>query len=577
MLLRVYIFTAVFLFQLIAVAQKGVPASFTTVNGLPDDNVTCMLTDRQGFIWLGTLNGLCRFDGTHFYTFPGGTIQSNKIAGDIILDLEEDGDYVWVAHRFGLSRINKYSFECNNFQNSETGRLYIHRRSIRDIYKDSLGNIWLAGDHELLRFNKASNSLITMVDFEKIFRPGKNTQITKIIPAGGNQLLLFMINGWMKYNIQRNAVDTQQINSIPVNLMRGENLRLRSYWNTFLSNHFVGYNKETKSITFSNAKTPGAIGRVTNLYVDSNLHILVTQEQNLPGTPAANDIMSLQPGEYSSLSLWKQPFNFIQYSNGIMCWGSVRGLHVEDNRLSYLRRYFLRNNDQEKYNSVPDILDVNEYSNTEWLLATKGGLYLMDKATSDVSSFSRWKDSSIYKMLILPDKSVWLSTDKNLWHFNPRTQSTGKPIALKSYAVSINYFNNKLITATRNDGLMILNLNNLQITIVKSTDSNRLISSNKITAIKPIDTTGNFIVSYNDPPGIYSYINFETGKYKSDSIPLESYSFKEKFSLVAVQPGIKQLWIGSYLGGAYRYDSLSGSWKNFTVNEYFPFIVIFSC
>jgi len=37
--------------------------SFTTGNGLTDNNVRVLATDSKGFLWLGTPNGLFRFDG----------------------------------------------------------------------------------------------------------------------------------------------------------------------------------------------------------------------------------------------------------------------------------------------------------------------------------------------------------------------------------------------------------------------------------------------------------------------------------------------------------------------------------
>jgi len=38
-------------------------------NGLPDNNVRCMAMDKKGFFWLGTPNGLYRFDGYFYTTF----------------------------------------------------------------------------------------------------------------------------------------------------------------------------------------------------------------------------------------------------------------------------------------------------------------------------------------------------------------------------------------------------------------------------------------------------------------------------------------------------------------------------
>ncbi|MBP9983702.1 MAG: hybrid sensor histidine kinase/response regulator, partial [Prevotella sp.] len=37
--------------------------------GLPDNTVNCVNQDSHGFIWMGTVNGICRYDGLLFTTF----------------------------------------------------------------------------------------------------------------------------------------------------------------------------------------------------------------------------------------------------------------------------------------------------------------------------------------------------------------------------------------------------------------------------------------------------------------------------------------------------------------------------
>lgn len=39
--------------------------SITVDDGLPSSSVNCVLQDRDGFVWLATWGGICRFDGTH--------------------------------------------------------------------------------------------------------------------------------------------------------------------------------------------------------------------------------------------------------------------------------------------------------------------------------------------------------------------------------------------------------------------------------------------------------------------------------------------------------------------------------
>ena len=47
---------------------------WTSENGLPDDSVTAIAQTPDGYLWVGTYNGLARFDGVRFVTFdPANT------------------------------------------------------------------------------------------------------------------------------------------------------------------------------------------------------------------------------------------------------------------------------------------------------------------------------------------------------------------------------------------------------------------------------------------------------------------------------------------------------------------------
>ena len=69
-----------------------------TNDGLPNNSVRYMYQDTKGFMWMGTLNGLSRYDGNSFLTFlpePGGEV---SLADNRIFNLTEDKDgYLWVG------------------------------------------------------------------------------------------------------------------------------------------------------------------------------------------------------------------------------------------------------------------------------------------------------------------------------------------------------------------------------------------------------------------------------------------------------------------------------------------------
>ena len=63
---------------------------YTTANGLPSNNVMCALRGSDGFLWLGTWYGLCRFDGGKFVTYNQPVKESSDNPPRKIESIAED-------------------------------------------------------------------------------------------------------------------------------------------------------------------------------------------------------------------------------------------------------------------------------------------------------------------------------------------------------------------------------------------------------------------------------------------------------------------------------------------------------
>lgn len=59
---------------------------YTTENGLPHDLCYQIIQDKQGYVWLGTDNGLAKFNGTAFYNYNRNQGLSNSFVIDIFED-----------------------------------------------------------------------------------------------------------------------------------------------------------------------------------------------------------------------------------------------------------------------------------------------------------------------------------------------------------------------------------------------------------------------------------------------------------------------------------------------------------
>lgn len=545
-------------------AQVYNQIGFTIENGLPDDNVTCFLRDQQGFLWIGTSNGLCRFDGTHFYTLPPGLLESNRIAGDLILDLEEDGNYIWASHRFGLTRINKNNLHCENFQSPISDLKYTIDRAIRDIYKDKKGNIWLAGNQELLRFDKKNNSIKQVWDFEKKRPGGSNSQVNKIIPAGEDQLLLLMVHGWVRFDIRQSKPDSILLRKIPASLMAGENLRLKSYWNTFAAYISIFYDTKSGDLVFETSDFKGFVNQVKNIYIDTDLTVYLNSEKKKV-TIWKKDNTFIEDDVYDAKQM-AQPlseFNFGGFIDGLQCWGKPNGFFITDKSSTWSKKYFFSDQAGKVFNRNYEIRDVAEYDHQNYVIAANGGLFLMDRLSHQLKIFPVWKDSAIYTVYVMPDKTIWISTDQYVYHFNPVNGKIVHSDFIESYAMNISYDGKSIIVATRSSGILLIDPKSKILRRFKDNDTVPQVTFNRITSLKQIRRGSAFIITYNKL-NQFSINDFIAGRYKPDSIPPSASVFNEKFAITAAHNGNKKLWIGLYVGGVLVYDSLTMNWVNYT-------------
>ncbi|MEM9987305.1 MAG: two-component regulator propeller domain-containing protein, partial [Bacteroidota bacterium] len=72
----------------------------TTLNGLSHNDVGCVFQDSRGFIWLGTNDGLNRYDGHYFQTFQIDPDLHGSLPSNLIFSIFEDEDHIlWIGTR----------------------------------------------------------------------------------------------------------------------------------------------------------------------------------------------------------------------------------------------------------------------------------------------------------------------------------------------------------------------------------------------------------------------------------------------------------------------------------------------
>lgn len=113
-------------------------------NGLSQNTVNAILQDRKGFIWLGTKDGLNRYDGLSFRKFKHDAANPRSIGNSFITSLYEDfNGNIWVGTDAGVYIYypEKEAFEEFDCQSLEKTRI---ERSVSMIAGDKQGRVWIA-------------------------------------------------------------------------------------------------------------------------------------------------------------------------------------------------------------------------------------------------------------------------------------------------------------------------------------------------------------------------------------------------------------------------------------------------
>ncbi|MGQ2985436.1 ligand-binding sensor domain-containing protein [Flavobacterium sp.] len=103
-LLKNIIFITLLLACLFANAQEGPPLlrKLTAENGLPQGFISAIVQDSKGFIWIGTRNGLARYDGREFRNFYHIPSVKGGLSSGIITQLWLDKkDKLWITYESG--------------------------------------------------------------------------------------------------------------------------------------------------------------------------------------------------------------------------------------------------------------------------------------------------------------------------------------------------------------------------------------------------------------------------------------------------------------------------------------------
>jgi len=387
-------------------AQENVFFHYGLENGISQESIRVILKDSDNFIWIGTQDGLNRFDGNKFKVYKNDINNPNSIAGNYINALLNDGDKIWIATaNNGLCyydksndkfvSLGKQNSNCTDLSKDTHGNIYatyinngvsifsllndefIENTSKFEKLKDSKLKTILINNNQIWIGNLYGDLFYSEVEsdnFKKITSKNKEFQSINTIKFIDNKIWLGTDNGIFIYNENRfqqiscNSDKKWSVNDVIKNknnyyIATVNGFVIASKFDKTLNKfgniqHFIGDKNNKNSITSN---------RVYDLLFDDDLLWIGTNKL---------DVLSLKKSVFNTINSTSKikienDFIFSIYkTNDYLFIGSRNGLHCIDkqNRVTKITKE--NTNNQLAYNVIRGI--VSDSNNNLWITTTKG-------------------------------------------------------------------------------------------------------------------------------------------------------------------------------------------------------------
>ncbi|PWK79377.1 signal transduction histidine kinase [Mucilaginibacter oryzae] len=514
--------------------------------GLSELNINAIFQDSRGFIWVGTRDGLNRYDGNKFKVFKNINGDTTSLSNSIVQDIVEDAKgNLWISTSGGgLNMYNRNKDRFYHYRHNTKSTNSISSDMLVKIAFDKTGSLWICNQKEGLdRFdigkNKFSHYKYNPADSNSL--SDNNTRVVYVDRA--NNLWIGTTYGGLNlYNRQTNNFtrftqvtgDPSSLSSNKINAIFEDSRR--RLWVGVSDGGINLYNAGTKNFTHfkndphnSNSLSYNSVQCLTE---DSGGNLWI-------GT------------ENGGLSIFNYATN--NFNN-----------HLQDDV----------DNSSIANNSVDVIL--RDRSGNIWIGAFASGLNFYKKTRENFIHYkhnaSKTSLSNNFVLSIYEDRKnrVWLGTDGGgLNYFDQETgnfkaykhSDNDKNTVCGNYVLAINEdAKNNLWVGTWGDGVSVMNPQNNSFKSYRHHDKDtNSIGGNNIYAIEKtkdgkmwFGTIGAGLDRFDPKTNKFTH-------YRHDANNPRSIGSDNINSLLTDSKG--NLWVGTNYGGVSLYDSLTNGFE----------------
>ncbi|HEX2935961.1 MAG TPA: two-component regulator propeller domain-containing protein [Bacteroidales bacterium] len=415
--------------------------NYSIKDGLSQSTVTSIFQDSNGFIWLGTSDGLNKFDGQKFTIYKNNYKDPNSLSDNWIFAIlkEDSKNNLWIfTADWNLNKFNLRNHEIRRYS-LKLERVFIHQplKQIYSFEEDAEKNLWLSTNRGVFKYISATDSFKTYFPF-----PTQEAATDNIVWSftDTHGSIWFGSNlGLCKYNSHEdNFTYYAENKSNPTSLLSNHILRMVTFdkktW-VITKEGISLYNE--KSNNFTSFPYPQAIlsqkptfrfktivaDKAGNIWVGTNVGLIqfntskqvyqvFQQNKTKKGSISSNEISAI-----------------FQDKSGNIWVGTIDGLNKYEPGKEHFMHYFAEPGFSEN-NFVSDILELR--NNEIWIVRKEindakmcrlnkvtGFIESLPSNTCDPNSLSNSQISSVFA-----DKSgnLWLGTFGNsAFKYTPRS------------------------------------------------------------------------------------------------------------------------------------------------------------
>lgn len=435
--------------------------SISVDDGLSNESVTSVFQDSKGYMWIGTKDGLNRYDGELIKIYNCNTEDKNVLSSTYINDIEEDiNGNIWIATDYGL-----------DFLITETDSV-IRMKDIED--KHNLGNLkitsilkssynenimWVGTENGLVKFDLKNKNTEAFYHDQKNLNSLTSSSITCLEEDENNRIWvgtkqginIIDKNSMINSNKDKGYEDKlficyiskDNLGNMWVSTKQGifiYNTRSDKDDSVFIINNakIKSYNIKEQSINTIYTFDNNSVKFYNNfIFNDSKNNVwLASNNGAIRYSRDKRNIETFSKDIDFKYSITSNSVTcFYEDSNGTIWIGTDKGINI-------LNENVIFNYVNAENKSIVSILQYNNYI----LVATKyKGIYVYDKENSkvvnviyDEDNFSL-KDRYIKNLFEIDDTNILIVTNKEIISYNIKENSYKEMLIDGDYSSEITH------------------------------------------------------------------------------------------------------------------------------------------